>query len=218
MRVVLYAEGTRELYGELILPRAPRSPLAEDDLGAAHVLVRRAIGSTTEGRGRAVQFEEPLRLSSNQRPPRGSDLLDRKNLRRLLTWSRHPRPDLAIVLVDEDGDEERRDTVKAYLEAEWSPPVVIGVAVREFESWLITDLQAVRSALDIAIDEPQGREGLEPGEAKKLLDGWIETSGESNRGARVRIAQELQLEALTRGSRSFRRFQEELGATLARVP
>ena len=104
IRVVVYAEGANELYGELVLPIAPRSTLTDEELGAAHALVRRTIESRAPAAAHGIQFEEPLRLVPSLRRPRGSDLLDRKSLRRLLTWGPHSRPDLAVVLVDEDGD------------------------------------------------------------------------------------------------------------------
>ena len=217
-RVVVYAEGARELFGEFVLEKAPGSPLSESDFGAAHFLVRRTIDHLVP-QPLTLQFEAPLNLTTT-RPPRGSDLLDRKSLRRLLAWVPHRRPDLAVVLVDEDGVDSRLSTLRSYLEADWSPPVAIGVAVREFESWLIGDMQAVREVLEIKIDEPREPEQMKPGEAKALLDGWLEERNRSKdgRGVRARIAARLRLDALVRTSRSFRRFHEELGASLALVP
>lgn len=218
-RVVVYAEGARELLGEFVLPRAPGSLLSEAEYGAAHVLVLRAIDFLSPKPFLGVQFEAPLNLPT-PRPPRGSDLLDRKNLRRLLGWPPNRRPDLAVVLVDEDGVEDRLPTVRSYLDADWVPPVAVGVAVREFESWLIGDVQSVREVLAIKIDEPQEREGMKPGRAKELLNGWIEKCDRAgkDRSVRVQIAGTLRIDELARTSRSFHRFHEELGAALALVP
>lgn len=211
-RVVVYAEGERELSGELVLSRAPRAPLAEVDLGAAHILVRRALGSLAPSLESGVEFEEPLMLVPGPRRPRGSDFLKRRNLRRLLTWPLNP-PDLAVVLVDEDGDKGRFTWIRSFLEDDWSPPFVLGVAVREFEGWLIGDIQAVRDVLGVTIDEQPERERMEPGRAKALLDSW--TSGK--RVERLRIARQLQIDILERGSTSFRRFMDQLREYLLRI-
>src|SRR5262245_3610446 len=215
-RVVVYAEGAKELHGEFVLPRAPGSILPETEYGAAHVLVQR---SCVRHLVQVLQFETPLNLPT-PRPPRGSDLHDRKNLRRLLAWPPHRRPDLAVVLVDEDGVADRHRTLKSYLDADLIPPVAIGVAVREFESWLLGAMQAVREVLATSIEEPQDRESMKPGEAKELLERWIEKCDRTAeaRLVRVRIAGAVRIDELARSSRSFQRFQQELGATLARVP
>src|SRR5262245_7315643 len=97
-------------------------------------------------RAESVRFEEPLRLPA--RTPRGSDLRRRKNVRHLLTWGSHARrPDLAVVLIDEDGEEAILSTMTGFLEPRLELPVALGVAVREFESWLTADTQAVRDVL-----------------------------------------------------------------------
>lgn len=218
-RVVVYAEGAGELYGALALRRTPGSPLSEVELGAAQILVRRTIALLDSDRGHAVQFEQPLNLPTG-RPPRGSDLLNRKNLRGLLSWVGPRRPDLAVLLIDEDGKEARFSSVKSYLDSGWSPPVAVGVAVREFESWLIEDMQTVREVLGITIDEPPQRESMDPGEAKKMLAGWLEKSHQADpdRVVRGRIAERLRLEVLAHSSKSFQRFREELRAALTLIP
>jgi hypothetical protein len=128
-RVVVYA-GAPGTLRRVRIAKAPGALLSDSELGAAHVLVRRTIDFLAPKPTPTLHFEAPLNLIA-PRPPRGSDLLDRKNLRRLLRWPLR-RPDLAVVLVDEDGVEDRLQTVKSYLDADWVPNAV-GVAVREFE-------------------------------------------------------------------------------------
>jgi hypothetical protein len=162
LRVVLYAEGGRELAGEQRWQLAPGDRLPEDALGAAHYVVARALNRTRHLPETAVLFEEPLRTNRG-RPARGSDLLDRQTLRRLLMWpSAARRPQLAIVLVDADGDETRRPTLNAATENVTTPRVV-AVAVQEVEAWLIADMNAVRIACGVDdFDSSETVEALRP--------------------------------------------------------
>jgi hypothetical protein len=122
-----------------------------------------------------VVFEAPLRVRA--RLARGSDLLDRRTLRQLLSWPVN-QPDLAVVLVDQDGEPTRKLTLQAHLSAAPPLPVqrVVGVAVEEFEAWLISDMDAVRMVLGGDLAEPRSPEKLEPRAAKQLLRGWISAS------------------------------------------
>lgn len=129
LRTVLIGEGGGELGGESTLLPAPGEPLDEPHIGAGHLLVRRCIsklGGIPEG---AVRLESPLRLRA--RVPRGSDLLDRRNLRQLVTYaSPGRRPDLAVVLVDADGDANaRKKLLQGHLEG-LSLPTVVAVAAQ----------------------------------------------------------------------------------------
>src|SRR5689334_6448808 len=132
LRCVLYAEGPADAEGLFELPRQPGDGLVEDSLGPAHILVRRCIATVRRLPTPAILFEEPLRVRGAV--AQGSRLLHPPTLRKLLTWiDPKKRPDLAIVLVDCDGDSERKKRLEestASLEA----PHVIGVAVQEFES------------------------------------------------------------------------------------
>jgi hypothetical protein len=221
LRVVVYAEGALELSGIPALPRAAGAHLPERELGAAHVLVRRTIAHIAAARGEHILFEEPLLLVPDLRKPRGSDFLVPKNMRRLLSW--HPsarRPHLAVVLLDEDGVEGRLQLVQGFLDDPWPTPVAIGVAVQEFESWLIGDMNAVRKALGGSpIDEPTHAEGMSPGHAKVLLGGWTRARSavSADASTRRRIAEELQLEVLASASRSFKRFRDALREAVSRV-
>lgn len=112
VRVVLYAEGPRETSGGPISGtqdsstwgrRDPGEVIPDEDQGPGHVLIRRILvkeNSIPEG---AIQFEEGLR-DHRGRVPRGSHLLKKSTLRRLLRWANPDLvPQLVVVLVDRDG-------------------------------------------------------------------------------------------------------------------
>jgi hypothetical protein len=137
-------------------------------------------------------------------------------LRGLLSWVRNA-PDLAVVLVDEDGDAGRLSSMNAALAGRSSMcPAVIGVAVREFESWLITDLRAVRKVLEVRADSFGDVERMNPGDAKRELTSLMSTSDADRQfELRKRLSSEAELSTLRQGSRSFQRFEQDLRAALS---
>jgi hypothetical protein len=94
-----------ETSGDIGLPPAPGTPLAEENLGAGHILVRRCLELARNIPAPAIRFEGPLR-DRRGNVVRGAALLKRETLRQLLSWPlAHKRPDLVIILVDCDEDE-----------------------------------------------------------------------------------------------------------------
>lgn len=159
-RIVLYAEGGLEF--EARVSALPGGPIAEEHLGAAHILVRRllvAYSALPEG---TIIFVHPLR-DAHARRATGSMLHHRRSLRRLLTWpATHRRPDLAVVLVDEDGVSQRRADLEDSIVG--TPmTTVVGHCVREFESWLVADHTALQATIGHSVDPPPEAESADPG-------------------------------------------------------
>lgn len=212
VRVVLYAEGAGEVSFSS-LERSPGTSLLEEELGAAHLLIRRAL---EQGRGipeAAVSFEEPLRLRRGGRIARGSDLLSSQRLRELLTWPAHP-PDLAVVLVDADGFLDRLQVLQRAV-VDRSVPHAIGVAVQEFEAWLISDHGAVKKALGASPSGPAEIETLPPGRAKETLTRWTAEAGKSQqeRDVRLTIARICDLTHVARRCAAFAAFMADLASS-----
>lgn len=185
MRVVLYAEGAGEVGGGT-LPPAPGRTLWEDIWGPAHFLITGALAFARHIPAKAIQFEQGLRIRG--RLPKGSDLLSKKKLRQLLTWADPARrPELAIVLVDADGDSSRRDQLLALTE-DLPVPKVIAVAVQEFESWLIADPDALARVVGPSAHLDRPPESLTRGEAKKLLADWCARTEEQRSGEEIRLS------------------------------
>ncbi len=208
MRVVLYAEGPGEL-GRTSTPAAGE-PLSPDALGPAHCLVRRAF--------EAVHVEFIAGLQPHARRPRGGALLHRPTLVRLLSWALPElMPDLAIVLVDNDGVGTRRSQLQRIVaERNQSPPVVVGVAHEEFESWLIADPNAAQRVLGITVDAPKAPDSLGAGQAKRTLTDWITKRGADSHGTRRAIAETMDLDVARSRSASLDVFLGDLrGVALA---
>ena len=170
-RLVLYAGGATETSGPLSLPPPPGDPLDETGLGSAHILIRRSLSTEAGFPSPQIRFESPLRVRG--RIARGSDLRDPTRLRRLLTWARPElKPDLAIVLVDRDGEASRKRRIESSLQ-DIMVPFVVGVAREEFESWLLADGRTVSRVFGITIPTVSPAEKMAPGDAKQTLADWF---------------------------------------------
>jgi hypothetical protein len=211
IRVVVYAEGAGELAGAKSLQPAPGSRLSEEELGSAHLLVRRCMEKVRGIDAALVQFEEPLRTTRG-RIAKGSMLHSRDSLRPLLLWPDPRRqPDLAIVLVDADGDTERQ---KLLDEAISGVPVqaVVAVAIQEFEAWLIADPAALKSVLRKPLSPPKPPEKLSRREAKELLEQWCKDHAGSRDPSELRrnLAEQCDLDTLAQKCTAFDSFLRKL--------
>jgi hypothetical protein len=204
MRVVLYAEGSLETGLPVGRTAAPGTELTDVELGPAHLLIKRCLRDVG-GTSSPIAFEAPLRIAG--RVARGSDLLVGRSLRRLLTWpARALAPDLAVVLVDGDGDTSRLATLTSAIEG-LSASIVVGVCVHEFESWLAADLTAVRTVSGRDVDELAEPQNIQPGAAKHWLRSLRTETEES--AFRRAIAEQCDLDRLRR-QRSFDMFAKDL--------
>lgn len=218
VRVVLLAEGAGELAGQAVeggwmrLPREPSAPLGEDDLGPGHLLLRRCLVKARRLPERAIAFQAPL-LAGRFKEPRGSDLLNRRTLRQLLTWlDTGKQPDLAVVLVDRDGDRERQSTIERHLDGLPTAPVVIAVAREEFEAWLISDENSVGKILGRSLPRTPDPEELPRLEAKRTLAEWLKDTRPEARRREVRreIASTCDLDVINDRCAAFRAFLDAL--------
>lgn len=218
MRVALYAEGARELGASAWRASSAArdhvqvgAKLPDRALGAAHHLVARLAKHP-------VEFIAPLLMHSTGRRPTGSDLLVEKNLIRLTSWPNlREAPDAYVVLVDGDGEAQRRPQLQRAVRDQ-SPPVVIGVAREAFEAWLLADLQTLRRVLQIQVDDLGDVERLRAQQAKAKLDDLLARANrrgpEAIEGARAHLAAELDLEVVRQRSRSFSDLRSELARVL----
>lgn len=212
-RVVVYAEGQGELAGTVRHDHAPGSPLSEQELGPAHLLVRRCLERTRGLDPSVIRFEEPLRTGRGRRP-RGSDLHSGDALRRLLLWAdESKRPHLAVVFVDADGDEKRQGYLDGYV-TDLPVEAVVGVAVEEFEAWLIADSAALKSVFRQPLAPPKSPERLGRRQAKELLQQWCEQHGRNRDAGELRgeLALSSDLETVSRQCTAFATFLQKLGA------
>jgi hypothetical protein len=209
LRIVVYGEGPGE--SGFATRRTPGHRLSEEDLGAAHILCRRVLVDLGAVPHAAVVFEAGLRLRG--RVPTGSDLHGPSELRKLLAFVSSP-PDLVVVLIDSDGRAtERRRLVESIPFRATAPRFVLGVAVEEFESWLVADAAAVTAAVQREVSTTPDPESFAPGRAKEIWAGYVAHLDKDRRArARLDVALHLRLDELRRRCRSFESFSDQLGS------
>lgn len=153
-RVVIYAEGAGELAGTVRHPRAPSSPLGAEELGAAHLLVRRCLEQ-----------------------------------RRSLDLS------LSSVLTEVPVE------------------TVLGVAIQEFEAWLIADPEALKAVFRQPLRLDRSPERLGRREAKQQLQQWSEQHARSKDTAELRrqLAETCDLDTVSRQCPAFSELLDQLG-------
>lgn len=127
----------------------------------------------------------------------------------------HPvawKPDLKVVLEDQNGDARRRVHLQASIKGLVVLELVIGVANKEFETWLVADEAAVRECVGEDFSIPGRLERMERRAAKNQLRELIRSSSRSSEESVVRreIAERLDLDLTARRCPSFRKFRDDL--------
>ncbi len=215
LHIVVYAEGAAErLAGRSSarLPTAPGHPLQEDEHGPAHILVKRALAEVCERPPQSLTFDAPLRWRGRQ--PKGSDLLNERTLKMLLRWPRPTlAPDLAVVLIDCDGEKDRKQRLEEVIAApSRATQHVVAMSIQEFEAWLIADIQTVNDVLETTIDEPANPENMQPGDAKEAFLRWCnhEADNIDENDARCDIVRNLDFDTLSRRCSAFETFLSDI--------
>lgn len=90
-------------------------------------------------------------------------------------------------------------------------PHVVGVAIQEFESWLIADPQAVAAATVAPFPQQPNPEGMNCRQAREILSNA--TGRDDAKAKRTQIAQTCDLQRLSRTCRAFEDFLSDLRAT-----
>lgn len=214
--LVVHAEGPGDL-GSPSYEIAPRESLMPEELGPAHILIQRILSEELQIPAKAIDFLEPLRTNDNNRPY-GSKLLNARVLDEILIgWSIRPSDQPLVVLLV-DSDEQPPKTRCQILEDALSRNLLegaVGVAVKEFETWLVADTQAVAQVVGMAQPNVTRPENLECGEAKTLLNQWIRPAVNPARqplDIRRELVVSMDLSVVAEVCPSFREFQQQLVA------
>ncbi|TDJ66284.1 MAG: DUF4276 family protein [Planctomycetota bacterium] len=122
------------------------------------------------------------------------------------------QPDLQVVLVDQNGEPGRRARLQAWIRGLVVPELVIGVANKEFEAWLLGDEAAVRECVGEGFSIPGKLENMERRAAKNQLRELIRSSSRAAEESIVRreIAERLDLDLTSKRCPSFRKFRDDL--------
>lgn len=211
--MVVHAEGPGDL-GKANRDLFPGDSLLKDAWGPVHILVQRILSEGAQIPAPAIDFVEPYRTGKAGAIAKGSQLLKAKILDEILVNWRLSQP-LIILLVDSDNQPpaERAAILEAALKRN-SLVGAVGIAVKEFESWLIADAQAIRKIIGNNVHHDfQTPEALACGEAKQQLQKWIQDIAHPSRqliDIRRELANAMNLDVVANLCPSFKAFRQAL--------
>ena len=161
---------------------------------------------------RALDFRAPYNTRRGQ-PLHGTRMLVSAFLDEALAgWRLEPALVVLLVDADEKPVDSRRSILREALGRNGLEGAV-GVAVQEFESWLMADQDALTAVLGPGHASPPDIEAMGCRQAKDQLMGWTTQAARPGRGPfelRIELAKTLDLDVLTKRCGSFRAFRREL--------
>jgi hypothetical protein len=179
-------------------------------LGPAHIIVQRILTEGAQIPAPAINFVEPLRTKTGARA-QGSQLLKPSILDEILAgWLLAPPLIVLLVDSDEQPTAERAAILEAAL-ARNSLSGAVGVAVKEFESWLLADARTIGEVIGKVDHDYQIPEALACGEAKQTLQKWIKDIAHPARqliDIRKELANSMDLNVVSNRCPSFKSFRQ----------
>ncbi len=197
VRIGLISEGEAELGTSvpfLYDPKQGGTPIDHSQEGALHTLIRREL--TAVGFPNCVFIHRhPTPRDNLMRYRMGYSVIEKRYLQQTIIAWKPQEIDIIVVVVDEDSDVATRtrqlEVAKTIVEAnhldEQGNTIenghVIAVAIKTFDTWLISDIQAVEQLLQISLpaDLPDDFEELSsdtksPTHAKNIFDNAVDNS------------------------------------------
>ncbi len=188
MRIGLIAEGEAELGPSIpyIKPEDGGKAIERDAEGALHTLIRRELKGLGLPECHFVQRHPSVRESRVLKRRTGHSILDCKYLAQIVSVWKPEEVDMIVLVVDADDilPQRQRDLELALntihdnhldiAEQTIRNRSVGGLAIKNFDTWLLADAQTVSKILNVEIDPSENLEDLS--NAKAALESAISTS------------------------------------------
>lgn len=198
IRIGVIAEGEAELGASIpyIKPEDGGKVIERDKEGALHTLIRREL----ESLGLLCDFVQRHPSISESRVFKrrvGHSILDPKYLAQVIIAWKPEEVDLIIIVVDADDNlpQRQRDLERAlnkirdnHLDINEQPiseRSTGGLAIKNFETWLLADTQAVSKILGVEMEQLENLEDLDSG--KNILENAMFPRGTATRSRNQRI-------------------------------
>jgi hypothetical protein len=185
IRIGLIAEGEAELGASIpyIKPEDGGKVIERNNEGALHTLIRREL----ENAGFPdCDFIQRHPLSTEVKRRVGHSILQTKYLKRVVSVWQPEEVDMILIVVDADDklDERQKDLESALAtirdnhldinEKPISDRSAGGLAIRNFETWLLADTQTVSNILAVELEKLENLEDLD--NTKDILENAISQS------------------------------------------
>jgi hypothetical protein len=238
IRIGLIAEGEAELGPSIpyIKPEDGGKLIQRDAEGSLHTLIRRELEGIGLPDCQFVQRHPSSRESRVLKRRTGHSVLDRQYLAQIVSVWKPEEVDMIVIVVDADDvlAQRQRDLGLAlntirdnHLDANEQTICdrsAGGLAIKNFDTWLLVDIQTVAKILEVELEPPDNPEDLN--DAKGVLENAIaastylheEKSNQRPLMAKWKLAFEVNLEVLkTSCSRGYGVFVQDLSTAAQAV-
>jgi hypothetical protein len=185
IRIGLIAEGEAELGASIpyIKPEAGGKVIDRENEGALHTLIRRELENAGLPDCDFVQRHPSTKEKQKLTLRTGHSILDIKYLAQIVILWKPEEVDMILIVVDADDKLEQRqiDLERAlnkirdnHLDINEQPindRSAGGLAIRNFETWLLADTQTVSTILDVELEQLENLEDLD--NTKNILENVI---------------------------------------------
>ncbi|GAA6619599.1 hypothetical protein [Scytonema sp. NUACC26] len=182
IRIGLIAEGEAELGASIpyIKPEDGGKLIERNNEGALHTLIRRELQSAGFPDCDFVQRHPSINESRSLKQRTGHSILDLKYLAQVVILWKPEEVDMIVIVADADNNlsERQRGLERAlkkirenHLDANEQPisdRSAGGLAIKNFETWLLADIQTVSKILGIEMEQFENLESLD--ETKDFLE------------------------------------------------
>jgi hypothetical protein len=188
IRIGLIAEGEAELGASIpyIKPEDGGKVIERNNEGALHTLIRRELENAGLPDCDFIQRHPSIKESQKRTLRTGHSILDIKYLAQIVILWKPEDVDMIIIVVDADDKLEQRqidleralnkirDNHLDINEKEISDRSAGGLAIRNFETWLLADTQTVSTILGVELEKLENLEHLD--NTKDILENAISQS------------------------------------------
>lgn len=188
IRIGLIAEGEAELGASIpyIKPEDGGKVIERTSEGALHTLIRRELENAGFPDCDFIQRHPSVKESQKRTLRTGHSILDPKYLAQIVILWKPEDVDMILIVVDADDklDERRKDLESALAairdnhldisEKPISDRSAGGLAIRNFETWLLADTQTVATILGVELENLENLEDLD--NTKNILENAISQS------------------------------------------
>lgn len=188
IRIGLIAEGEAELGASIpyIKPEDGGKVIERTSEGALHTLIRRELENAGFPDCDFIQRHPSVKESQKRTLRTGHSILDPKYLAQIVILWKPEDVDMILIVVDADDklDERRKDLESALAairdnhldisEKPISDRSAGGLAIRNFETWLLADTQTVATILGVELEKLENLEDLD--NTKNILENAISQS------------------------------------------
>ncbi|WP_373543273.1 hypothetical protein [Chamaesiphon sp.] len=188
LRIGLIAEGEAELGSSIpyIKPEEGGKIIEREKEGALHTLIRRELNTCGLPDCDFVHRHPSIKEAQKKTLRRGHSILDRKYLAQVVSIWKPEEVDIIVIVVDADDkllqrqidleaelkvirDNHLDDNERSIVDRSTG-----GLAIKNFEAWLLADTQTISSMLGVEVEQFNNTENLD--NTKDILDNAIAQS------------------------------------------